>query len=404
MEKYWLISIFWVFCACKSTDSSPVVAASAAPNLEVQTTLPVPGAAQLPFYVPDLQNSNVGLVVNQSSMIGPSHLLDTLLQLEVKVRKIFVPEHGFRGKEDAGAHIEDGVDSQSGLPIISLYGANKKPSKSQLGEIDIMLFDLQDVGVRCYTYISTLHYVMEACAENGIRLFVLDRPNPNGHYIDGPILNQDYQSFVGMHPVPFVHGMTIGEYAKMIKGEQWIDGAEDLNLTVVEVANYDHDKRYPLPVAPSPNLRTYKSVLLYPSLVLFEGTTVSVGRGTDAPFEMYGHPDWHVRSYVFTPRSVAGASSPKHEGVPCPGVLLSQRDDHQIREDGRIRLDYLLSVYHELRDSQFFLGNGFFDKLAGTDQLRKQIEAGQSEEEIRASWKKGLEQFSEMRSKYLLYP
>jgi len=403
MYKYWLISMIWVFCSCKSTDSSPVVAASTAPNFEVEETGPVPGAELLPRYVPQLNGKKVGIVVNQSSLVRETHLLDTLKMLSIDVTKIFVPEHGFRGKADAGAHIKDGKDAKSGLPIVSLYGKNKKPSNDQLDGLDIILFDLQDVGVRCYTYISTLHYVMEACAEAGVKIIVLDRPNPNGHYVDGPVLDPKFKSFVGMHPVAFVHGMTIGEYAKMIQGEKWINQSELLELEVIPVARYNHQVRYPLPVPPSPNLPTFKSVLLYPSLVFFEGTTVSVGRGTDHPFEQYGHPNWGVRSYAFKPTSREGATSPKHQDKVCLGVLLSERDDHQIRQDERIRLDYIIQSFGEIKDDQFFLKNNFIDKLAGTDTLRKQIIAGKSEKEIRDSWANDLEAFKKVRKKYLMY-
>ena len=283
-------------------------------------------------------------------------------------------------------------------------GRTESQSWSDLQDLDVMVFDLQDVGVRCYTYISTLHYVMEACAESGVKLIVLDRPNPNGHYVDGPILQESYKSFIGMHPVPFVHGMTIGEYARMIEGEGWLEVDQKPDLKVVPCANYDHEMRYPLPVAPSPNLPTYRSVLLYPSLVWFEGTTVSVGRGTDHPFEHYGHPDWMWRSYAFTPRSKQGAKYPKHQDVTCLGRSLKEVDDFKIRQDKRIRLDYLIEAYNETKGKEgFFLENGFFHKLAGNDVLMQQIKDGKTEEEIRASWAKGLEDFLSIRSKYLLY-
>jgi uncharacterized protein YbbC (DUF1343 family) len=393
-----------ILLACKGTESSEVMVSVPVSETEISGNPVITGAEQLQSYVPDLAAKRVGLVVNQSSLVGNQHLLDTLKQLQVNVVRVFTPEHGFRGQADAGAHVDNEVDEKSGLPIISLYGKNRKPKLDDLQDLEVMVFDLQDVGVRCYTYISTLHYVMEACAESGVKLIVLDRPNPNGHYVDGPILQESFKSFIGMHPVPFVHGMTIGEYARMIEGEGWLEVDQKPDLKVVSCANYDHEMRYPLPVAPSPNLPTYRSVLLYPSLVWFEGTTVSVGRGTDHPFEHYGHPDWLWRSYAFTPRSKQGAKYPKHQDVTCLGRSLKEVDDFNIRKDKRIRLDYLIEAYNETKDKEgFFLENGFFHKLAGNDILMQQIKDGKTEEEIRASWSKGLEDFMSIRSKYLLY-
>lgn len=364
----------------------------------------IPGAEQLPLYVPHLKGKRCGMVVNQSSLVGEEHLVDTLRRLDVDITGIYVPEHGFRGNADAGAHIVDGIDPATGIEIISLYGKNRKPTAEHLTGIEVMVFDLQDVGVRCYTYISTLHYVMEACAENNIPLIVLDRPNPNGHYVDGPILEEAFSSFIGMHPVPFVYGMTIGEYARMIKGENWIDLSEALDLKVVPCHHYNHHERYVPPISPSPNLRTERSILLYPSLVWFEGTVVSVGRGTDTPFEVYGHPDLVTHSFTFTPRSMPGASSPKLEGQQCLGKSYSAMDPHQIRQWKRVHLDILVETYKYMDDGQdFFLDNGFFDKLAGTDQLRMAIEKGRSAEEIRSDWQAGLLAFEKIRRKYLIY-
>ncbi|MDX1685303.1 MAG: DUF1343 domain-containing protein [Saprospiraceae bacterium] len=401
--RFALISLLLIFVSCGSDQSRT----SGIPVIPVNNTISTgitPGAAQLPLYVPKLEGLRCGVVVNQSSVIEEVHLIDTLRQLEINVVKIFVPEHGFRGEADAGAEIRDGVDVETGLPIRSLYGRNKKPSPEDLRNIDIMLFDLQDVGVRCYTYASTLHYVMEACAEQSINLIVLDRPNPNAHYVDGPVLEEEYRSFIGMHPVPFVYGMTIGEYAKMIKGEDWIKEAKNLDLTVIPCHNYDHTKPYSPKIPPSPNLRTPQAILLYPSLVFFEGTIVSVGRGTPHPFEIYGHPDFQEMSYVFTPESMKGAAHPKLEGIRCHGEYLGDIDPHIMRSWSAIQLSYLMEAY-ELSDNteDFFLPNLFFDKLAGSDKLRKMIISGRSEEEIRNSWENELEAFRDVRKNYLLY-
>ena len=364
----------------------------------------IPGAEQLAAYIPLLEGKSCGLLVNQSSLVGSRHLVDTLQDLSVRINRIFVPEHGFRGKEDAGKKIDDQT-TDSGIPIVSLYGARKKPTLEQLAGIDVVIYDLQDVGVRCYTYLTTLHYLMEACAEQGVKLIVLDRPNPNGHYVDGPVLKPGFESMVGKHPIPFVYGMTIGECAQMIKGESWINEAESLQLEVVPCWGYDHMTRYPLPVRPSPNLPTYKSVLLYPSLVFFEGTVVSAGRGTDQPFEHYGHPNWSSLSYSFTPGSVEGARQPKFAGETCFGEDLRDIDESKIREWRCVNLSFLIESYNRHRpQDDFFLANGFIDKLAGSTQLREAIEAGMTESEIRENWRKDLETFSKVREKYLIYP
>ena len=364
------------------------------------------GAERTEIYLPQLEGKSVGLVGNQTSRIGTIHLVDTLLSLEINLKTIFSPEHGFRGDAEAGAHIQDGKDVRTGLPIVSLYGRNKKPTKQQVSGLDVIIFDLQDVGTRFYTYISTLHYVMETCAEQGIQLIVLDRPNPNGHYIDGPILEESQRSFVGMHPIPVVHGMTIGEYAMMINGEKWLPNGIQSPLFVVKMENYNRNKPYDLPVPPSPNLPTAQSIALYPSLCFFEGAHVSLGRGTDKPFEIFGSPDFKGRlSYTFTPRRIPGKSeNPPFKGQLCYGMDLSQIPFDSIRNEKRINLSYLIRAYQLSTDkNNFFLRNNFFDRLAGTDKLRKQIIAGVSEEDIRKSWQPGLEQFAEMRKKYLLY-
>jgi len=353
------------------------------------------GAERTDIYLPLLKNKKVGVVGNQTSMIANTHLVDSLLSLDINIMTVFSPEHGFRGTADAGAKIEDGIDSKTGLPIISLYGNNKKPRKEQLKGIDILVFDIQDVGVRFYTYISTLHYVMEAAAENNIKVIVLDRPNPNGHYVDGPILNTNFKSFVGMHPVPIVHGMTIGEYAKMINGENWI--TTRCELIVIEMENYTHNTNYDLPIKPSPNLQNARAVNLYPSICLFEGTNISVGRGTDYPFLHFGAP-YLKSNYSFMPRSGEGSKYPKHEDIVCFGTDLRFQDNYLTT----INLDWIIETYKQCPKKEEFF-NTFFDKLAGTDKLKKQIIAGKIVKEIKASWKGGLEKFMEIRGKYLIY-
>ena len=353
------------------------------------------GAERIESYLSLLKKKKVAVVGNQTSMIGSTHLVDSLLNLKIDIVKVFSPEHGFRGKADAGAKIEDGIDLKSGLPIISLYGENKKPYSKQLEGIDILLFDIQDVGARFYTYISTLHYVMEAAAESNIKVIVLDRPNPNGHYIDGPIRENEFKSFVGMHPVPIVHGMTIGEYARMINGEDWI--SRKCNLTIIEIVNYTHNTNYDLPIKPSPNLPNTKSINLYPSLCLFEGTTISIGRGTDYPFQHFGAP-YLESNYSFTPKSGVGSKYPKYEDEECFGIDLRFQTNH-LKE---INLNWLIEAYKNCPEKNNFF-NDFFDKLAGSDKLRLQIIEGKSPERIKASWKDEILQFKETRAKYLIY-
>ena len=353
------------------------------------------GAERTDTYLPWLENKKVGIIGNQTSRIAGTHLVDSLLSLGINIVKVFSPEHGFRGKADAGAKIEDGIDIKTGLPIISLYGNNKKPNHEQLKGIDILVFDIQDVGARFYTYISTLHYIMEASAEFGIPLLVLDRPNPNGHYIDGPILETAFQSFVGMHPIPIVHGMTMGEYAKMINGENWI--AKNCDLTIIEMENYTHRMAYDLPIKPSPNLPNARAINLYPSLCLFEGTTISIGRGTDFPFQHFGAP--YLESvYSFSPKSVEGSKFPKHENKTCFGTDLRFQENYLTA----INLNWIIETYKQCLEKENFF-NTFFDKLAGTDKLRLQIIGGKTTKEIKASWQVGLEEFKEIRGKYLIY-
>ncbi|MBC8266602.1 MAG: DUF1343 domain-containing protein [Flavobacteriales bacterium] len=353
------------------------------------------GVERTTSYLPLLENKKVGVVGNQTSMIGNTHLVDSLLSLGIDVVKVFSPEHGFRGTADAGAKIEDGIDVKTGLPIISLYGKNKKPSIEQLQGIDVFVFDIQDVGARFYTYISTLHYVMEAAGENNIKVIVLDRPNPNGHYIDGPIREKGFESFVGMHPIPIVHGMTIGEYAQMINGENWI--AKSCDLTIIKMDNYTHNMSYDLPVKPSPNLPNARSINLYPSLCLFEGTTISIGRGTDYPFQHFGAP-YLESSYSFTPKSGAGSKYPKHENKECFGTDLRFQEDYLMA----INLNWIVDAYNQSPEKESFF-NSFFDKLAGTDKLRLQIIEGKTAKEIKESWQEGLDEFKKIREKYLIY-
>ena len=363
------------------------------------------GAERMEQYLPQLAGKRVALCGNQTSVVGKTHLVDTLLSRKVNLVKLFCPEHGFRGQAEAGATIASGKDPLTGLPVVSLYGKNKKPTADQLQDVDILLFDLQDVGCRFYTYISTLHYVMEAAAENGVNVIVLDRPNPNGFYVDGPVLESQFKSFVGMHPVPVVYGMTIGEYAQMINGEKWLANGVLCDLKVVTLEGYTHETRYDLPVAPSPNLQTAEAIYLYPSLCFFEGANVSVGRGTDRPFEMYGVPGMHVGDYSFIPHAIPGVSeNPPFKNQECRGYDLHDEAVEALHKPGRLSLTYLLTAYENSPDkATFFLKNNFFDKLAGTAILRQKIIAGATEDEIRASWQPALDNFKSLRANYLLY-
>lgn len=363
------------------------------------------GAERTDLYFDQLEGKKVALCANMSSRVANVHLLDTLLSAKIQVKAIYCPEHGFRGDAEAGAHINSSIDPQTGIPIISLYGKNLKPHFNA-DSIDIIVFDIQDVGCRFYTYISTLHYVMEAAAESGVEVMVLDRPNPNGYFVDGPVLDTNYRSFVGMHPIPVVHGMTIGEYANMINGEGWLPGDLQCRLQVVTMDNYDHTMRYSLPVAPSPNLQTDEAIYLYPSLCLFEGTPISIGRGTPIPFQVYGHPSLTVGNYYFTPKPIKGvAENPPQNGLSCRGINLTEYAKSNLEKRNCFDISYLINAYtHFPEKNKFFNANMFFDKLAGTNQLRKDIMAGKSESEIRASWQPKLDDFKQTRSKYLLYP
>lgn len=360
------------------------------------------GIEQTNKYLPLLANKNVAVIGNHSSKTDQTHLVDLLLKQQVKLVKVFSPEHGFRGNADAGEKVASANDPKTNLPIISLYGDNKKPTKTQLKGVDVLLFDIQDVGVRFYTYISTLHYVMEAAAENNIPLIVLDRPNPNGHYVDGPVLEPKFQSFVGMHPVPIVHGMTIGEYAQMINGEKWLDQGIQCNLTVIACLNYQKSVPYQLPVAPSPNLPNMRSIYLYPSICLFEGTVVSVGRGTSKPFQQIGHPAFTTFSYTFLPVSTAGAKSPKLEGKRCHGRDFTVRTAKSFRKMGRLDLSYLLEFYSLYPQKHTFFTE-YFNLLAGNDQLKQAIIEGKTEKQIRDSWEEDIENYLKMRQPYLIY-
>lgn len=391
------ISFQWTSCGQKT----------AVHNKKIETA-----AQQTNTYVYQLKGKNIAIVANQTSVIfkdeiattlkttfrndSYTHLVDSLLSIGINVKKVFAPEHGFRGKADAGEAIADGKDLQTGLPIISLYGNNKKPSKEQLKGIDIVVFDIQDVGVRFYTYISTLHYVMEACAEVGIPVIILDRPNPNGHYIDGPILEPAHKSFVGMHPVPVVYGMTIGEYGQMINGEKWLKNGIQCDLTVIPLKNYTHATEYNLPIKPSPNLPNSTSINLYPSLCFFEGTNVSAGRGTELQFQIYGSPFLNKRGFSFTPQSNEGAKYPKHKNKLVFGENLSNTPNLK-----RLNLSWLIKAY-QLNTADIFF-NAFFTKLAGTATLQTQIEHGLTEKQIRKTWKKELKVFKKMSANYLIY-
>ncbi len=363
------------------------------------------GAERFEEYVGRLVGKRVALLVNQTSRVGEQHLVDVLLEKGVRIERIFAPEHGFRGQADRGASVVDGKAARTGLPIISLYGKKKKPSPADLAGIDVVLFDIQDVGVRFYTYIGSMHYLMEGCAENEVDLIVLDRPNPNGHYVDGNILDLAHRSFVGMHPVPIVHGMTVGEYARMINGEGWLAGGRRCQLLVIDCENYRRSQAYRLPVKPSPNLPNNRSIYLYPSLCLFEGTPFSVGRGTDQQFQIVGHPELEIGDYYFSPVSRPGATRPVLVGQRWRGFDLTYLSENDLWEEGRIQLIYLTEAYGHFPDrARFFNDNGFFDTLAGGPELRQQLEAGWSEAEIRASWREGLEAFKVLRKPYLVYP
>lgn len=387
-----IILILWILPGCTSGQVSN----------NQQTFKLLVGAERTNIYFPLLKEKKIGVVANQTSMVGKTHLVDTLFISGFEVLKVFGPEHGFRGNASDGEKVADGHDLKTGLPVISLYGSHRKPTPDDLKDLDLVIFDIQDVGTRFYTYISTMTYVMEACAENNIPMMILDRPNPNGDFVDGPVLDTAFSSFVGLHPIPVVHGMTVGEYAQMVNGEGWLKSGIQCDLTVIPVENYDHSLMYDLPVAPSPNLPNMTSIYLYPSLCFFEGTIISVARGTDFPFQAIGHPDFSLGSFTFTPRSIPGVSDhPPHEGETCFGQSLEGYAETVLKER-KLHLDLLIAYYDYFKEKENFF-KSYFTKLAGSEQLQKQIEEGKTEEEIRESWQEDLKVFKKTRANYLLY-
>jgi len=406
------------FCSCSkhittikppsaSTTPQPTVEKRTPESFKLQT-----GAEQLPLYLDYLKGKNVGMLINQTSIVGDRLSVDTLKKSGINIVKAFGPEHGFRGQASAGAKVESNVDKQTGIPVISLYGSHYKPTKEDLQGLDIVVFDIQDVGARFYTYISTLHYLMEACAENNIEVLVLDRPNPNGFYVDGPVLEESQKSFIGMHPVPIVHGMTIAEYAQMINGEGWLKNKIQCKLKIIKMTNYTHNTVYKLPVKPSPNLNTQQSILLYPSLCLFEGTVISQGRGTYFPFQVLGNPQLGKKySFSFTPVSIPGMSeTPLHQNLKCYGIDLREYNTEVFRKSGKLNIQWLIELYQAYPEKEKFFDYkqskqiNRFERLAGNETLKRQIIDGKSEDEIRRSWEPALSEFKKMRKKYLLYP
>lgn len=385
--------------------STPILAQNNTSKTQINHSTIIVGAENTTQYLSKLKGKKIGLISNQTGIATidetTMHTVDLLLKNNINVVKLYSPEHGFRGDADAGAKVKSGVDSKTGLPIVSLYGDNKKPKANQISDVDVLIFDMQDVGARFYTYISTLHYVMEAAAENGKKVIVLDRPNPNGHYVDGPVMKNEYKSFVGMHNVPIVYGMTIGEYAQMINGEGWLANGVKADLEIIPLINYTHQSKYNLPIKPSPNLPNAHAINLYPSTCLFEGTNVNEGRGTDIQFQVYGSPFLKNMPFQYTPISKPGATSPKFKDQVCYGEDLSE-----VPYQSSINLKWLINAYKNNTKQPFWTMNGkklWIDQLSGTDELRKQIEAGLSEEEIKATWQKDLEDFKKIREKYLIY-
>jgi uncharacterized protein YbbC (DUF1343 family) len=393
----------------KTEDPIPIAIGTSTHNPVPNTQDPIPitvGANQTEAYTPLLKGKRIGIVANPTSVIfkknskNYTHLVDSLLALKVKISKVFSPEHGFRGTADAGELVNDSKDAKTGLQIVSLHGEHRKPKSEDLSNVDIMVFDIQDVGVRFYTYISTLHYVMEACAEAKIPLIILDRPNPNGSYVDGPTLEIENKSFLGMHPIPLVHGMTIGEYAKMINGEKWLKNGIQCQITVIPVKNYDHNMPYSLPIRPSPNLPNDQAIKLYPSLGLLEGTNLNEGRGSEFQFQRYGAPflDKNVFTFTFTPVENFGAKNPKHKGKLCYG-----EDLKNVKLNNEVTLKWLIKAYNNALDKSKVFNTANFTTHAGTAKLQKQIEAGLTEAQIKATWQQGLETFKNTRKKYLIY-
>lgn len=394
-----ILSVISFYC---TTNKAPVPLSSF--RVDAEKPLSV-GAENMDLYWPLIKDKKVAFVVNQTSRLGDQHLIDSLHALGLKIERIFAPEHGFRGKADAGEKITDGKDPSTGIPITSLYGKKRKPAKEDLAGLDWVIFDIQDVGARFYTFISSMHYVMDACAEYGIPFMVLDRPNPNGHYADGPVLDPNFSSFVGMHEVPVVHGMTIGEYATMVNEQGWLSYGKKCTLKVIPCENYTHQTPYILPIKPSPNLPNNRAIYLYPSLCFFEGTEVSIGRGTDKQFQLIGLPGYTKGDYSFVPTSKDGARYPKHQDATCNGYDLTTLSAEEIRAEARLNLSHLINFYQQApQKEKFFLKSNFFEKLSGGDQLRQQIIQGLTEDEIRKSWEPRLTEYKAMRRKYLLYP
>lgn len=411
-----LFSLTLAFCSCTAQKNQKPS------GIQYPVSGIIPGAERLSVYLPLIKGKRIGIFANQTSMVGNTHLVDTLRKLGVDIKLIFGPEHGFRGTASAGEKIGNYIDEETGIPVVSLYGSKRRPSAEDLKDIDILIFDIQDVGVRFYTYISSLQEYMEAAMENSKPLLILDRPNPNGFYVDGPVLDPKFRSFVGMQPIPITYGMTIAEYAFMIAGEKWLSekanqkydyyrGAQNsvdtaFHFQVIKCANYDHKSKYILPVGPSPNLPEIQSIYLYPSTCLFEGTALSEGRGTEKPFEIFGHPLLPHNLYSFVPKPNEGAKSSKHYFETCYGWNLSGTPEQVLKKvDGRIQLKWLIEAYKLFpgKDSFFLKSNGF-NRLAGNDVLMQQIKDGKSEEEIRKSWEPALGEFKKIRKKYLLYP
>ena len=382
MKRLFLfIGWMWVVMACDAQSSKVMV-----------------GAEQLDLLLPTLAGKRVALIVNQTSLVKKTHLADTLKSRGVNIVKVFAPEHGFRGNAADGEPVNDTIDLKTGIPLLSLYGKSHKPKPQQLTDVDILIFDVQDVGARFYTYISTLTWVMEACAENGKSLIVLDRPNPNGNYVDGPILQPAFKSMIGLHPIPIVHGLTIGEIAGMINGEGWLEGKKKCKLEIVKLKNWKHADEYSLPVRPSPNLPNDQAIRLYPSICLFEGTVISLGRGTPMPFQVLGNPELKNMSFQFTPVAIKGFSiHPSLENKLCYGI-----DLRSVPVDRKLDLSYLFKFYQAFPDKEKFFTN-YFEKLVGNKELREQIKKGMTEDQIRATWKEGLDSYKEKRKKYLLY-
>ncbi len=370
-------------------------------NLKAQKI--IVAAEQTENYLPQIKGKKIALVVNQTSNIGKVHLVDSLKKLGCNILSIFAPEHGFRGDASAGTHVKNGLDEKTGIKIISLYGNHKKPTKLDLQNIETVVFDIQDVGVRFYTYISTMHYVMEACAENNIPFMVLDRPNPNGHYIDGPVLDTNFRSFVGMHAIPLVHGCTVGEIALMINGEGWLAGKIKCNLTIVKCKNYTHQTPYNLPIKPSPNLQTQSAIYLYPSLGLFEGTPITIGHGTKKPYQLFGSSEFGWGNDTFRPYSIKGVvEKPKFLGIVCKGFDLTNYGFTKAYSEKEINLNWLIVSYKNTKDKTNFF-TPFFNQLAGTNKLKKAIIEGKNAAEIKQTWQADLEKYKQMRTKYLLY-